>query len=294
MLGTKYQRGSKTESAIPTGMGAHKMGTNENKKKERSPAMQFYFRQFAADDAVTSMDLDAVGAHILLMCAAGSAESGYKIRADDRAIKTRLRNPNESDFQRIKAQLLAGAWKISDDGEWWIQDGMKRTLLKQKEFSRLQSERAKGNRKQAESKPDDSRIKAETQPSSSSTSTSTSSMEITNTPVLTNGHIPSKTKREFNPEGKTKYLDWVYLDDAQFERVKKYYADKGFGPDEFQEAIRALDKWFDDNPGMRKKRTDDAKALMGWPLERAIARRKQMLDLQRSEIYNKNAQQPRR
>lgn len=146
--------------------------------KQRSPAMQFYFRQFAADDAVTSMDLDAVGAHILLMCAAGSASSGYEIPADDRAIRTRLRNPSDADYNRIKAQLLAGAWKISPDGTKWVQDGMRRSMLKQKEFSRLQSERAKGSRRVAGTKPDLSRAGvAGSEPTSTSTSTSSNIKE---------------------------------------------------------------------------------------------------------------------
>ena len=37
-------------------------------EKQRAPAFQFFPRQFAADDHVMAMDLDAVGAHILLMC----------------------------------------------------------------------------------------------------------------------------------------------------------------------------------------------------------------------------------
>ena len=42
----------------------------------RAPAFQFYPRQFAGDDVVVAMDLDAIGAHILLMCvAAASPES---------------------------------------------------------------------------------------------------------------------------------------------------------------------------------------------------------------------------
>lgn len=116
----------------------------------RSPAMQFYFRQFSGDEAVLGMDLDAVGAHILLMCMAGASEHGYKIWHDERAIRVRLRNPSDADFLRIKTQLLAGCWKVSHDGNWWIQDGMRRSLLKQKEFSKKQTENA---RKRWDAKP---------------------------------------------------------------------------------------------------------------------------------------------
>jgi hypothetical protein len=108
----------------------------------RPPAFQFYPRQFAADDHVMAMDLDAVGAHILLMCAAAASPQGHRIPVDERAIRTRLRNPSEEDWQRIKGQLLAGPWKLSEDHQWWEQDGLCRTLQRQKEFSAQQRARA--------------------------------------------------------------------------------------------------------------------------------------------------------
>lgn len=54
----------------------------------------------------------------------------------------RIRNPSNEDWQRIKGQLLAGAWKVSSDGGWWEQDGLRRTFEKQKEFSDKQRQRA--------------------------------------------------------------------------------------------------------------------------------------------------------
>jgi len=110
--------------------------------KERAPAFQFYPRQFSGDDDIMAMDLDAVGAHILLMCAAAASLERYRIHSDERAIRTRLRNPSEADWQRIKVQLIGGAWKISEDGQWWEQHGLGRTFQKQREFSEQQRERA--------------------------------------------------------------------------------------------------------------------------------------------------------
>lgn len=109
-------------------------------KKDRSPAMQFYFRLFSGDEKVMAMDLDSVGAHILLMCMAGASEYGYRLVYDKRAIRNVLRNPSEQDFDRIMTQLLAGAWKVSDDGQYLVQDGMRRILLRQKAFSKKQAE----------------------------------------------------------------------------------------------------------------------------------------------------------
>ncbi len=110
--------------------------------KERSPSMQFYFRQFAADEHVMGMDLDAIGAHILLMCAAGASDLGYKLPNKNEILRNISRCKDGRVWQRIKSQLLAGAWKLSDDGKWICQDGMRRTLLKQKEFAEKQRENA--------------------------------------------------------------------------------------------------------------------------------------------------------
>lgn len=82
-----------------------------------------------------------------------------------------------------------------------------------------------------------------------------------------------KTVLKFNPENKTKYLDWVYLSEEQFESVKLYYQNKGLSSEDFQEAVRELDAWFSNNQHMRDKRTDDSKALKGWPLDRALQRK---------------------
>jgi hypothetical protein len=126
------------------------------REKQRAPAFQFYPRQFAGDEHVMAMDLDATGAHILLMCAAAASPERYRIDADERAIRNRLRNPSEEAWQRIKAQLLAGPWKLSNDGKWWVQDGLQRTFEKQKDFS--ESQRAKAairwHKENAEVMPD--------------------------------------------------------------------------------------------------------------------------------------------
>jgi hypothetical protein len=123
--------------------------------KSRAPAFMFYPRQFAGDDEVMSMDLDTVGAHILLICAAAASPECSRIAADEQAIRTRLRNPSEENWLRIKNQLLRGAWKIDGDGKWWLQEGLQRTFEKQRTYSDLQTERAnKRYRKPADSMQD--------------------------------------------------------------------------------------------------------------------------------------------
>ena len=148
----------------------------------RPPAFQFYPRQFAADDHVMAMDLDAVGAHILLMCAAAASPEGHRIPADERAIRTRLRNPSEENWQRIKGQLLGGPWKLSQDQQWWEQDGLRRTFQKQKEFSALQQIRAIRGRhgKSANSLPEGCPVPAREMPKATPESCSSSSSSSSN------------------------------------------------------------------------------------------------------------------
>lgn len=88
------------------------------------------------------------------------------------------------------------------------------------------------------------------------------------TPVYRNTPIP-----KFNPVGKKKFLDWVYLSQEQYDSVRAYYVERGCSPEDFQEAVRALDAWFENNQKMRLVRTDDAKTLKGWPLDEALKRR---------------------
>jgi hypothetical protein len=163
--------------------------------KERAPCFQFFPRQFTGDDQVTGMDLDAIGAHILLMCYAAASPERYRIPcrsdAETHSIRMRLRNPSDESWEIIKTQLLAGAWKISADGQFWEQDGLKRTFMKQKEFSERQAQRANARwcRTDAESMPDacrkhaggDAGEDAEPMPevcSSSSSSNPSSELEI--------------------------------------------------------------------------------------------------------------------
>jgi hypothetical protein len=136
--------------------------------KDRAPAFQFYPRQFAGDDRVMGMDLEAIGAHIILMCAAAASPERCRIDAEEYAIRMRLRNPSDEAWQRIKKQLLAGAWKVSPDGKWWIQTGLDRTFQKQKEFSDKQREKAnrKWGKDGAEPLPESCRTDAAVMPES--------------------------------------------------------------------------------------------------------------------------------
>lgn len=118
--------------------------------KERPPSMPFYFKQFSGDGVVTSIDADVVGFHILLICYAGSSEQRFQIENDDEILRRLCRSPSDENWARIKKQLLR-MWKPSPDGKWLVQHGMRRVILRQKEFSDKQT--AKIQRRWNDTKP---------------------------------------------------------------------------------------------------------------------------------------------
>ena len=167
--------------------------------RDRAPAFQFYPRQFAGDDQVMGMDLEAIGAHMLLICAAAASPERCRIYADEYAIRMRLRNPSDEAWVRIKKQLLAGAWKVSTDGKWWIQSGLERTFQKQKEFSERQAKKAmaRWDVEHARTMPEGCRVDAEpmpeAMPDACSSSSSSSSIHMP----------PGKSKTLKKPTRKT-------------------------------------------------------------------------------------------
>jgi hypothetical protein len=121
----------------------------------------------------------------------------------------RLRNPSDEAWQRIKKQLMAGAWKVSSDGKWWIQSGLERTFMKQKEFSDRQRDKAnkKWGNQPAEPIPDSCQTDAGMMPDAmpkvcSSSSSSSSNLK----PVGENfnecptdaGMMPDAMPKKFN------------------------------------------------------------------------------------------------
>jgi hypothetical protein len=148
------------------------------------------------------MDLEAIGAHILLMCAAASSPERYRIDADEYAIRMRLRNPSDDDWQRIKKQLLSGAWKVSEDGRSWIQNGLQRTFEKQAEFSDKQRDRANArwSLRDAKSVPDECGTDAPAMPGGcSSSSSSSSNQNITSEPCGSDSDSTRRKKSSLPP-----------------------------------------------------------------------------------------------
>jgi hypothetical protein len=104
-----------------------------------------------------AMDLDVVGAHILLMCSAGASSHGYRLPNDERFLRSQIKFPSDADWARIKLQLLMGAWKISRDRKWWIQAGLERSINKFNKFIENQKQKGKKGAATRWLKPHDSR-----------------------------------------------------------------------------------------------------------------------------------------
>lgn len=202
--------------------------------KDRSPAMQFYFRQFMGDDAVILMDLDAVGAHILLMCFAGSSPEGFRIQNRDEILQKILRGVGPSDWARIKPQIMA-AWDISDDGKWIIQRGMQRTLLKQKEFSKKQKENI--DKRWEDTKRDTKRV-PDGIPNGYSSSTSSSSSSSTSKKKNNNKIITPKIQ----------FGDFVYLTEDEHQKLLAKF-DVSF----VEACIEKLNAWIGCQPTPNRK-----------------------------------------
>ena len=96
-------------------------------------------------------------------------------------------------------------------------------------------------------------------------------------------------RKKFNPEGKDKFQDYVYLSKDELQDLLKYYASKNLTKHDLWEAIGLLDQWFTEKPEMREKRSCDAKALKGWPLKEVVKRKTDQIKLETQQIYKENA-----
>lgn len=292
--------------------GGSKSATQKTKKPaERSPAIQFYFKQFVGDENILCMDLDAVGAHILLMCYAGASEHQYKIRYQKDRIRKLIRCNDFDRFEIILAQLLEGAWKVSEDGEWLEQHGLKRSLLKQKEFSRLQSERIKARWDNTKRIPDVYRNDTEVVPEvySSSSSSSTSSIDlITNVIRSTNTSSdvvcfeggsggtfvkPPAPVEEKNPDDvkvSGKLFPEIYLSANERKKIKANYANDGLGDEAVTLGLETLQHYAVNHSAKFKKYKSHYLVMIGWVKVEVKKKIKQDLDLERSQIYANKAQ----
>ncbi len=96
----------------------------------KSPAFQFYPKQWLGDDKVMLMDWDARAMHLHFMCIAWQQDNPCTLPNDDEFLRRWVGNPK--DWPRLKKQIFR-AWKLENN--LWIQDGLLREYEKQSKFS---------------------------------------------------------------------------------------------------------------------------------------------------------------
>lgn len=96
----------------------------------RSPAFQFYPKQWLGDDRVLLMDWDARGMHVHLQCIAWQQDPPCSLPNDDTALRKWCGNPKR--WRKVKDQILS-AWKLI--GGRWVQEGLLREYEKQRQYS---------------------------------------------------------------------------------------------------------------------------------------------------------------
>lgn len=96
----------------------------------KSPAFQFYPKQWLGDDLVMLMDWDARAMHMHYMCIAWQQTPACTLPNDDEMLRKWVGNPE--DWSRIKTQVFR-AWKL--EGDRWVQAGLLAEYIKQKGFS---------------------------------------------------------------------------------------------------------------------------------------------------------------
>lgn len=92
----------------------------------KSPAFQFYPKQWLGDNNVILMDWDARAMHLHLMCIAWQMEIPCTLPDDDEILQKFVGNPN--GWERLKKQIFR-AWRLENG--LWIQDGLAREHQKQ-------------------------------------------------------------------------------------------------------------------------------------------------------------------
>lgn len=150
----------------------------------KSPAFQFYPKQWLGDDNVMLMDWDARAMHMHYMCIAWQQQDVCTLPDDDEILQKWVGNP--TDWPRLKKQIFR-AWKL-ENGRW-IQKALLAEWLKQKEFSEKRKKAA--NAKWDKEKADAHALHM--QCSSSSFSSSTSDIKPTPKPIGANA--PKATER---------------------------------------------------------------------------------------------------
>ena len=122
----------------------------------KSPAFQWYPKQWLGDNKVQGMDWDAQAMHFHLINLAWQEEPPGSIPADEPLIRRWLRSPSEETWRRVRPQIF-GAWVRSADGSRWVQKGLVEAAERQERYRRRYDDvkhRGKSDEKHAKNNGD--------------------------------------------------------------------------------------------------------------------------------------------
>jgi uncharacterized protein YdaU (DUF1376 family) len=136
----------------------------------KSPAFQFYPRDWLGDPEIMLMDWDARGMHLHCMCIAWMHTDACALPNNDSMLMRWLGVTDAQDWQeRLKPQIFS-AWKL--EGDQWVQSRLKREKIKQLEFSEKRKKAADKRWENRAAPHDASALQVQCSSSSSSTAVS--------------------------------------------------------------------------------------------------------------------------
>lgn len=205
----------------------------------KSPAFQFYVKQWLGDDKVMLMDWDARGMHLHYMCIAWQMQPPCTLPDDDEMLCKWVGNP--SDWDRLKKQIFR-AWKLQNGV--WLQEGLLREFEKQQKFSESRKKNAEARWDKERSMQVQSKCNALQSSSSSSTS------------IKKKRHIIAKTDGE-----KTTYNfethSWENVSDKFLTILSSAYPAVDVDAE-----LKAMAAWLEANPKNRK--SDYPRFINNW------------------------------
>lgn len=92
-------------------MGSDIGGNSDTRKR---PYMRFYVRDFLLDEAVDEMDLDSVGAYVMVLCRSWMSSSPGEVPVHKLRSWARCLDVDDDDWLRMEAQLLQALQKNGD------------------------------------------------------------------------------------------------------------------------------------------------------------------------------------
>jgi uncharacterized protein YdaU (DUF1376 family) len=104
--------------------------------REKSPAFQWYPKQFLGDDDVLAMEWDARGMHVWLLNLSWQQEPRGTLPNDTAQIRRWLSSPSDDVWRRVWPQIKA-AWFIQDGR--WANKGMLKSAERQKKYAERNS-----------------------------------------------------------------------------------------------------------------------------------------------------------